>query len=86
MLMSSWPAIAWLVGLFVTPTREAGLSALTIETSQMLVLLAVGHRLSQHQELRVADILDEPFPGAPILHPQWRHSGASINNAAGRRG
>lgn len=60
------------VGLFVAPPHEAGLSALTIETSQMLVLLAVGHRLSQRLELRVADILDERFPGGPNLHPQWQ--------------
>jgi DNA-binding transcriptional LysR family regulator len=60
------------VGLFVAPPQEAGLSALTIEASQMLVLLAVGHRLGRHHELRVADIIDEPFPGGPDLHSQWR--------------
>jgi DNA-binding transcriptional LysR family regulator len=60
------------LGLFVAPPQEIGLSALTIETSQMLVLMAVGHRLSHHQELRVADIVDEPFPGGRDLHPQWR--------------
>jgi DNA-binding transcriptional LysR family regulator len=59
------------VGLFVEPPREAGLSALTIETNRMLVLTAVGHRLAQNHELRVADILDQPFPGCPRLHPQW---------------
>lgn len=51
------------VGLFVAPPREAGLSALTVETSEMLVLVAVGHHLARRQELTVADILDEPFPG-----------------------
>jgi DNA-binding transcriptional LysR family regulator len=60
------------VGLFVQPPQEAGLSALTIETSQMHVLMAVGHRLAQQDELRVADILDQPFPGGPNLHPEWR--------------
>lgn len=60
------------VGLFVEPPHEEGLSALTIETSPMLVLVAVGHRLAQNGELRVADILDQPFPGGPGLHPQWR--------------
>ena len=60
------------VGLFVEPPREAGLSALTIETSRMLVLMAVGHRLAQNDDLRVADILDQPFPGGPELHPDWR--------------
>jgi DNA-binding transcriptional LysR family regulator len=60
------------VGLFVEPPREAGLTQLAIETTQMHVLMAVGHRLAQAHELRVADILDETFPGAPDLHPQWR--------------
>lgn len=59
------------VGLFVEPPREAGLSALTIETSQMLVVTAVGHRLARNHDLRVVDILDQPFPGGPTLHPQW---------------
>jgi DNA-binding transcriptional LysR family regulator len=60
------------VGLFVEPPHEDGLSTLTIETGQMLVLVAVGHRLAQNRGLRVADILDQPFPGCPSLHPQWR--------------
>jgi DNA-binding transcriptional LysR family regulator len=60
------------VGLFVGPPHETGLSALTIEASQMLVLMAVGHRLGRHHELSVADIVDEPFPGGSNLHPEWR--------------
>ena len=60
------------VGLFVAPPHAAGLDALTIETSQMLVLLAVGHRLCRYEELSVADILDEPFPGGADLHPEWQ--------------
>jgi DNA-binding transcriptional LysR family regulator len=60
------------VGLFVEPPREPGLSALTIETSPMFVLVAVGHPLAQNRDLRVADILDQPFPGCPALHPEWR--------------
>jgi DNA-binding transcriptional LysR family regulator len=60
------------VGLFVGPPREAGLQALTIEVSQMLVLMAVGHRLAAHDQLTAADIFDEPFPGDPNLHPEWQ--------------
>jgi hypothetical protein len=62
------------VGLFVAPPEEDGLSALTIETSEMVVLLAVGHRLSRNHELRVADIVDEPFPCGPNLRPRGRAS------------
>jgi hypothetical protein len=58
-------------GLFVAPPHEAGLDALTIEASRMLVLMAVGHRLARHDELKVTDILDQPFPGGPNLHPEW---------------
>jgi DNA-binding transcriptional LysR family regulator len=59
------------VGLFVEPARETGLSALTIETSPMVVLMAVGHRLASHDELRVAEILDQPFLGCSSLRPEW---------------
>src|SRR4051812_8854567 len=44
------------VGLFVAPPDEDGLTALTIEESQMVVLLAVGHELAGRAELSVADI------------------------------
>lgn len=37
----------------------------------MLVIMAAGHRLAQHDELAVADILDQPFPGGSNLHPEW---------------
>jgi DNA-binding transcriptional LysR family regulator len=35
------------------------------------VVVAAGHRLAHHDELSVADILEEPFPGSPSLHPKW---------------
>jgi DNA-binding transcriptional LysR family regulator len=58
-------------GLFVEPPPEAGVSALTLEVSPMVVIVAVGDRLAHHAELRVADILDRPFPGGPSLNPEW---------------
>lgn len=48
-----------------------GLSVLTIDTSQMLVAMAVGHQLAQHPELAVPDVLDQPFPGGSNLDPEW---------------
>jgi DNA-binding transcriptional LysR family regulator len=60
------------VGLFVHPPRDDALCALTLDSSSMVVVMAAGHRLAQHHELTVADILDEPFPGGPDLHPDWR--------------
>jgi DNA-binding transcriptional LysR family regulator len=60
------------VGLFIAPPEEPGFDALTIGTSQMVVLLAAGHRLAQYHELSVAQILDEPFPAGPNHHPGWR--------------
>lgn len=60
------------VGLFVEPPDEAGLSTLVVESSPMVVAMAVGHRLARFHELCVADILDEAFVGAPDVHPGWR--------------
>jgi DNA-binding transcriptional LysR family regulator len=59
------------VGLFMEPPPEPGLGALTLESSPMMVLVGAGHPLANSGELRVADILDQPFPGAPSLHPEW---------------
>jgi hypothetical protein len=59
------------VGLFLEPAPKPGLGALTLEASPMMVLVAAGHRLADYGDLRVADILDRPFPGAPSLHPEW---------------
>jgi DNA-binding transcriptional LysR family regulator len=59
------------VGLFVAPPHEAGVSALTVETSRMVVVMAAGHPLASRDELTVADILDEQWPGAPNVHPAW---------------
>jgi DNA-binding transcriptional LysR family regulator len=58
-------------GLLVEPPPEAGLSALTLDLSPMVVIVAAGDRLAHHTELRVADILDRPFPGFPSLNPEW---------------
>lgn len=60
------------VGLFVAPPPERGARALTIETSPMVVAMAAGDRLGLRDELTVAEVLDEPFPGGPSLNPQWR--------------
>jgi DNA-binding transcriptional LysR family regulator len=60
------------VGVLVEPPLEGNLSALTLEVGAMFVVLAVGHRLARRGELRVADVLGEPFPGGGDLHPGWR--------------
>jgi DNA-binding transcriptional LysR family regulator len=60
------------VGLFLEPPREPDLHTLTIGTSRMVVLMAAGHRLARHHELRLADVLGEPFPDGPDMHPAWR--------------
>jgi DNA-binding transcriptional LysR family regulator len=59
------------VGLFVQPPPEAGRSALTLDVSRMVVIVAAGDPLAHDTALRVADILDRPFPGGPNLKPEW---------------
>lgn len=59
------------VGVFMHPPPEVGVRALTLDASPMVVVMAVGHRLAHHDTLSVADVLDEPFPGGPNLHPEW---------------
>jgi DNA-binding transcriptional LysR family regulator len=58
-------------GLFIEPPPEEGRNALTLDVSPMVVILATGDRLAHNTELRVADILDRPFPGGPNLDPEW---------------
>jgi DNA-binding transcriptional LysR family regulator len=57
------------IGLFVQPPAEPGLRTLTIDSSQMLVVVAVGHPLAERPEVPIEAVLDEPFPGGPELHP-----------------
>jgi hypothetical protein len=40
-------------GLLVAPPPEVGLSAVTLEQSRMVVIMAVGHRLARYDELTV---------------------------------
>src|SRR4051812_47111542 len=60
------------VGLFVEPPLDPGLGALTVGSSPMVVVMPAGHRLARHHELRVADVLAEPFFDAPHLNREWR--------------
>jgi DNA-binding transcriptional LysR family regulator len=59
------------VGLFVSPPLEDGLDVLVLESNPMALVMAAGHRLARGDELRVADVLDEPFPGGADLKPEW---------------
>src|ERR1700754_4425840 len=47
------------IGLFVEPPAEEGLDTRVIESSPMVVVVAVGHPLTRRQELSVADVLDQ---------------------------
>ncbi len=59
------------IGLFVEPRDEPRLPSVNLGASRMAVLMATGHRLARWHELRVADVLEEPFPGGIDLHPEW---------------
>src|ERR1700754_3939585 len=49
------------VGVFTAPPVTPSLGAVTLEESRMFVAMAVGHPLARRGELRVADVLDQPF-------------------------
>ncbi len=59
------------VGLMLEPPPEPGVSALTLDTSPMVVIVGAGDPLAHHDELSVTDLLDCPFPGAPSLRSEW---------------
>ncbi len=60
------------VGLLVEPLVGPGLDSLTIDSSPMVAIMAVGHPLARHDEISVADILDEQFLDVQDLDPRWR--------------
>jgi DNA-binding transcriptional LysR family regulator len=60
------------VGLLVEPLLGAGLDSLTIDSSPVVAIMAVGHPLARHDGLSVADILDERFLDVQGLDPRWR--------------
>jgi hypothetical protein len=50
------------VGLFLQPPARPGLATLRLDVSPMVVVMAVGHLLAQHHELRVPDVIGARFP------------------------
>ena len=60
------------VGLLVEPLVGPGLDSLTIDSSPMVAVMPVGHPLARHDEISVADILDEQFLDVQGLDPRWR--------------
>ena len=59
------------VGLLVEPLVGPGLDSLTIDSSPMVAIMAVGHPLARNDEISVADILDEQFLDVQDLDPRW---------------
>ena len=60
------------VGLLVEPLVGPGLDSLTIDSSPMVAIMAVGHARARHDDISVADILDEQFLDVQALDPRWR--------------
>ena len=60
------------VGLLVAALGGPRLDSLTIESSPVVAIMAVGHPLARHDDLAVADILDERFLDVQGLEPRWR--------------
>jgi DNA-binding transcriptional LysR family regulator len=59
------------VGVLVHPPAQPGVRTLTLDAGPMVVVVAVDHRLADHDELTVADVLEEPFAGGTSQHPEW---------------
>jgi DNA-binding transcriptional LysR family regulator len=60
------------VAIFSQPTPDEELSSLVLERDPRMVIMAVTHRLAGRSELRVADVLDETWPGPdPSTDPRW---------------
>ena len=60
------------VGLLVEPLVGPGLDSLTIDSSPMVAIMAVGHARARHDDISVADILDERFLDVQAVEPRWR--------------
>ncbi|HYZ29213.1 MAG TPA: LysR substrate-binding domain-containing protein [Thermoleophilaceae bacterium] len=59
------------VGVFVHPPDEPSVSAVAIDASPMVVVMAAGHPLADNVDLTVADVIEQPFPGGRGLDPDW---------------
>jgi hypothetical protein len=60
------------VGLVLQPPRRPGLATLTLDISPMVAVMAVGHRLAQHYEPCVADVIGARFLRADAaLDREW---------------
>jgi DNA-binding transcriptional LysR family regulator len=60
------------VGVFLQPPPHPELSSIDVGASRMAVVMAAGHRLGRVDELRVADVIDEPFLDDPRVDPAWK--------------
>ena len=60
------------VGLILEPPQRPGLSKLVLERDRLVALMSATHPLAGREELTVADLLDETWPGChPSMDRQW---------------
>jgi DNA-binding transcriptional LysR family regulator len=60
------------VGLILEPPQRPGLSKLVLERDRLVGLMPATHPLAGREELTVADLLDETWPGChPSMDRQW---------------
>jgi DNA-binding transcriptional LysR family regulator len=71
-------------GLFVMPPPDDELESLTLDVSDMVVLVAADHRLARAQTAHVADVVGESFLDGPQLDG-WRSSFWSLDDYRGGR-
>jgi DNA-binding transcriptional LysR family regulator len=61
------------VGLLLEPTRHPDMTTLELQREPRVVMMAASHPLAGRAELKVADVLDEPWPGChPSMDRRWQ--------------
>jgi DNA-binding transcriptional LysR family regulator len=72
------------VAVRVEPPPEPGVSSLALGVEPMVVIMAAGHALAGSDELCIAQVLDQRFPGAGSRTDSGSRSGRSTTAGAHR--
>jgi DNA-binding transcriptional LysR family regulator len=74
------------VGYIRLPADQRGLRVEHLFAEPRLVVLPIGHRLADKQELSIADLADEHLLQDPDAVPEWRDVATELRNRHAQRG